>query len=678
MKPKAENPNSHYPADFRGSDLYVEAESLFQKVLRPGCGRPGGAVELTVSPDGQSVAFTGSMLEKLDGVPATRICIAGLDSGDIRIVSFGPNTDLSPRFSPNGSTLAFRSDRASQGNYQVYFLDLDTGVTTAAPVAPGWVEYFEFSPDGSRLLMGIAAHGADVAGGQGAKTSKKRDSAEAPSWMPTVDANDTASRRRSVWVLELCTGQLTCVSPESLNVWEANWCGNDGLSAIVSKGVEEEHWYTAHLVHLALGGSVRQIYTPNDQLEWLSGTPDGRHLAFVEAVCSDRWIVAGDLRVVECMSGKVRQIPTNNVDVTFTQWRDDQSLVVAGVRDFETVIGEWNVDTGAFKEIWASKELYCQNFFYPAAALRPGSADVVICATGHTTSAHLLHITREAARKIVDFGHEGIDEVLAKFRKVEPYRWKAPDGREMHGWLMRGAGQEPAPLVMEVHGGPIWRWTQFPLTRSAYYAMLAERGYAIFWPNPRGSSGRGQDFARLVVGDMGGADTQDYLSGLDQLIAEGVADPKRIGVTGGSYGGFMSSWLITQDQRFAAAVPLAPVTNWVSQHLTSNIPYFDTMCLGSDFTQAGGNHHSRSPVMFAHRVKTPTLNICGALDRCTPPGQAQEFHNALLSNGVRSVLVTYPFEGHGVRTFPAVIDYAARVVDWFLRHMPPELQPGGD
>jgi dipeptidyl aminopeptidase/acylaminoacyl peptidase len=150
-----------------------------------------------------------------------------------------------------------------------------------------------------------------------------------------------------------------------------------------------------------------------------------------------------------------------------------------------------------------------------------------------------------------------------------------------------------------------------------------------------------------------------------------VADPKRIGVTGGSYGGFMTSWLITQDQRFVAAVPVAPVTNWVSQHLTSNIPYFDTMCLGSEFTQAGGHHHSRSPVMFAHRVKTPTLNICGALDRCTPSGQAQEFHNALLANEVRSVLITYPLEGHGVRTYPAMIDYAARLVDWFLRYMPP-------
>jgi len=140
-------------------------------------------------------------------------------------------------------------------------------------------------------------------------------------------------------------------------------------------------------------------------------------------------------------------------------------------------------------------------------------------------------------------------------------------------------------------------------------------------------------------------------------------------VMGGSYGGFMSSWLITQDQRFAAAIPVAPVTNWLSQHLTSNIPYFDTFCLGSRYTDLGGKHYLRSPVQFAHRVRTPTLNICGALDRCTPPGQALEFHSALRENGVESVLVTYPREGHGVRTFPGMIDYAARVVDWFETHL---------
>jgi dipeptidyl aminopeptidase/acylaminoacyl peptidase len=168
---------------------------------------------------------------------------------------------------------------------------------------------------------------------------------------------------------------------------------------------------------------------------------------------------------------------------------------------------------------------------------------------------------------------------------------------------------------------------------------------------------------------MGGADTHDYLSGLDHLVQRGIADPKRLGVTGGSYGGFMTSWLIAHDKRFAAAISVAPMINYVTQHLLSNIPNFVALFLKDHYTNADGEYFQRSPIMHAHKVKTPTLNICGLLDRSAPPEEAIQFHKALLENGVESVLVSYPQEGHGVRKWPAAIDYAARVVAWFEDHM---------
>jgi len=201
--------------------------------------------------------------------------------------------------------------------------------------------------------------------------------------------------------------------------------------------------------------------------------------------------------------------------------------------------------------------------------------------------------------------------------------------------------------------------------------MLIKRGYALFFPNSRGSSGRGRDFVGRILGDMGGADSHDLLSGLDYLVERNIADASRLGVTGGSYGGFMTSWLITQDARFAAAVSVAPITNFVTEQLVSNISHFVTLFLGDTYTNPTGKYFHRSPVMHAHKVKTPTLNICGALDRCTPAEEAAQFHNALLQNGARSLLVTYPEEGHGVRQLPAAIDYAARLVGWFEEYMPP-------
>jgi dipeptidyl aminopeptidase/acylaminoacyl peptidase len=140
-------------------------------------------------------------------------------------------------------------------------------------------------------------------------------------------------------------------------------------------------------------------------------------------------------------------------------------------------------------------------------------------------------------------------------------------------------------------------------------------------------------------------------------------------VTGGSYGGFMTSWLITQDRRFRAAIPVAPVTNHVSHHLGSNISYFVQTFLADTYTNRNGLYFDRSPVFWAKNVSTPTLHICGALDRCTPPEEARQFHSALRENGIESVLVTYPQEGHGVRKFPAQIDFSARVVIWFDTHI---------
>jgi dipeptidyl aminopeptidase/acylaminoacyl peptidase len=654
--------------DLRESELYREAEALYTGVRRPGTGQISDAAEVNASPDGRYAVFSGTIVDKLEGTPPTRICQVELASGDIRVLTFGPNTDRLPKFSPDGRHIAFLSDRAKDGDFQLYLLDAATGAARAAPKVEGWVEYLHWSPDGKRILLGVAGHGADIAGGQGAVTSKQV-AEKLPSWMPAVETGDENYRWRRAWVYELATHTVRQASPSSLNIWEAVWSGTDSIAAVVSPGPGEGLWYSArlNLIDVANGES-REIYAAKDQLGWPAASPSAKHLAVVDAVCSDRWIVAGDLIVIETASGKAQRIDTRGVDITYTEWRSERALLLAGHRGFDTVVGLYDISRGRFAETWVSREVTTGGRYATVSGLNE-AGDCVLAGESFTKAPEIVVIRGGEYRAVKSFDL-GYAEHASAIGAVERVSWKAPDGLEIQGWLLRPKAKAPHPLVMNVHGGPVWQIRPLWLGRlSAAMLLLLKHGYAVFYPNPRGSTGRGQDFVRHVVGDMGGADALDCLSGVDQLVKQGIADPKRLGVTGGSYGGFMSAWLIGQDNRFAAAVPVAPVTNQVTEHLVSNIPHFVAMFLKDTYTNPTGKYFERSPLMYAHKVKTPTLNICGALDRCTPPEEAVQFHAALLENGVKSVLVTYPEEGHGVRKFPAAIDFAARMVDWFDDHM---------
>jgi len=160
--------------DIRESELYKEVESLVTSLRQPGTGQISDAAEVHVSPDGRSAVFAGTIIDKLEGMPPTRICVTDLATGDTRVLTFGPNVDKSPKFSPDGQRIAFLSDRHNVGDFQVYVLDVGTGGAHPAPHVEGWVEYLHWSPDGKRILLGVAGHGADVAGGSARSRASRR------------------------------------------------------------------------------------------------------------------------------------------------------------------------------------------------------------------------------------------------------------------------------------------------------------------------------------------------------------------------------------------------------------------------------------------------------------------------------------------------------------------------
>jgi dipeptidyl aminopeptidase/acylaminoacyl peptidase len=654
--------------DMRGTQSYQTVEKHLRSLHEPAFGRPSGLKEPHITPDGSRVAVTAEILDELTGKPHTAIFTAA--DGALRRVSSPNGSARGARFSPDGTTLAFLADRTRAGEFQLHLLGNQFGEAAPAPEVPGTIEYAHWSPDGRQLLLGVAGLGADMSGGQGSGHNSG-EGEEVPAWLPQTDYGDTPEHEwRSLWVYTVDGGEPRRVSPEGLNCWEAGWCGPNAIVAITSDAPGEDDWYGAALTHIDVAsGTTRTLLTSDVQLALPVGSTDGRYASTVQAVCSDRWVVAGDLLLIDVASGDVRTVDTAGTDVTRLEWLDADRLGYLGIRHLDSVAGVFDTRADGVTEVFATALACGGSTFYPDGAFT-ADGRVLTVQESYDLPQQLALCGPDGDAVLASVAHPGTDYLRSVAGRAETVTWTAPDGLEIEGILCRPAGDGPFPLVVNIHGGPISAFRNAWGMRSYWVPLLVSRGYAVLNPNPRGSTGRGQDFAARVVGDMGGADTYDYLSGIDALVERGLADPARIGLIGGSYGGFMSAWLVGQDTRFAAAVPASPVTDWYSQTFTSNIAGWGLAYLKADPEQAGSGVHTRSPVLHASKVRTPCLNVAGLLDKCTPPGQAAEFHHALRAHGVPSALVLYPQEGHGVRSFPTMIDFLARALDWFEQYMP--------
>jgi dipeptidyl aminopeptidase/acylaminoacyl peptidase len=531
------------------------------------------------------------------------------------------------------------------------------------------VEWHRWSPDGDRILVGVAGDAAEQADAFGSGTLGAEE--EVPPWVPDVESSDLGeAERRAIWLVDAARGDVRRLSPSDRNVWEADWCGPGSIVAVVSDGAGEDAWYGAGVsIFDATSGDERRLVSSDVQLGWVTGSPSGERIAVIEAVCSDRMVVCGDLRVVDVSTGEITAVDLGDVDASLARWLDDGRLLVFGRRGLDSVVLDVEPSRASVHERWVTSESVGELYHPSGAPLGDGS---VVLLSSHARPPSIVAVDADGTeRDVAAPRHAGDDVVLAAVGARSPLRWIAPDGLEIEGLLTTPPGKGPFPLVLSVHGGPIGTSDdRFP---RLLHALLLSRGFAILEPNPRGSAGRGQGFAAAVVGDMGGADVGDVLAGVDAAVEAGHADPDRLMLTGGSYGGFMAAWIPTRDRRFEASVAVSPVTDWWSERFDSSLGAWVGDFLGGQPRDVPHEYTDRSPVLAVEDVTTPVLLTAGRHDRATPVGQAVEFYRALRERGVPTEVVVYPQEGHGVGDLPAVLDLATRTVAWFERFL-----PGGD
>ena len=586
--------------DLRGTKLWDEISTFHKAVQKPAFGKISNGSDLQLSPKGDILSFTGSYWnqpdnsdDELTGTPMTRICLVSVTSKELQMITHGPNNDRLARWSPDGERLLFLSDRSIKGVFQPYILNR-TGFGEAellVNVKGKSVEYAEWSPDGKRILLGIAGLGADNAaagqiGGSG-KVGAADGKSSADSWLPSVSTKPQEGQRRKLWIFDVTSKNLVRLDSVARNPWEAAWCGNQRITTISSAYPGEESWYLSNVEVIditkeqperlvvqpcEIGGKVRQFGSP-------VASPDGKIVAFVRSLASDRGVIAGEVYVARLSeSGQQHnafKIDIDHTDVTFLKFLDSNTLIYTGISGIGFAVGKVDLQwQNTELERFESEELFrssegCADPYYPKVAVSVGS-------TGQAAFALILQsrhrppeigmVENRAFSKIYSLDHPGFEWLRSNVGKSAKVSWKSSDGLEIHGILdlPKVRKGEQYPLILHVHGGPVFSW-QNTWTGWNPLHFLVARGYAVLSTNPRGSSGRGQTFAEKVIGDIGGMEMQDHLSGIDYLIETGVADPHRIGVMGGSHGGFMASWIVSQDTRFKACVPLAAVTDWHSR-----------------------------------------------------------------------------------------------------------------
>jgi dipeptidyl aminopeptidase/acylaminoacyl peptidase len=597
--------------------------------------------------------------------PAAGLWYGPLAGSPAKISDVVPDTNLA--VAPGGAALAL----AVQD-------DVGSRLIIADPAAPpaGWTEHRlpvfaeRVAWTGDGLVVLAADPGADAA----SLTSGK------PLGGPAADpvvARSAAGWRR-LWRVDPVTGAAAPASPDGLAVWEFAPVPGGGAVVVASEDPTEAGWYRSRLIQLDAGGAqARVLRTSAWQLAAPAVSPDGRAVAYVEGWASDRGLLAGQVFTLplDDASAPPSGPLDAGVDVTWLSWAADGRLWLAGWHHLGTAWG-WASDghgdpaNGDPETTVHAEAASCLNSsWHPEVVPLPGGAAL----TARSTPG----LPPEVVRLRPGADPEpwtALNAGLAARREfhVTELRWTAPDGTEIEGLLAEPASpadQAAAarPLVVDIHGGPSLAWHHSWDLRWA--EVLTAAGYAVLMPNPRGSAGRGQRFARANLADPAGAEFDDIVAGVARCVADGRADPGRVAAIGASYGGYLTAWAIAGGGAFRCGIVIAGISDLVSCRGTANnAPFYDYLLDGRP-AEHPALYLDRSPVTRLSAGSRPALILHGEQDRCVPLGQAQELYAGLREFGVPAEFVTYPREGHQAREPAHVADQRERVLGFLARHL---------
>jgi dipeptidyl aminopeptidase/acylaminoacyl peptidase len=616
-------------------------------------------LNVEISPNGELVASVEGDSSKSGGAPTVRdLVIRRVSSGAAitvpmpcgRVPQCWPDA---PTWSSDGKHLSFALRTPGSHARSIYTVGADGDGLNKLLDFSGTIVHLRYLPDGRLAMLAIQNATKEVGATQAGA--------------PIAGDLDAAPPEQRIAVLEL--GALRWVSPPDLFVYEYDWRGGGkGFIGTAAPGDGDNNWWTAKLYAFPESGTdARVVYTPADarqQLAMPKVSRDGSKVAFIAGIMSDFGSTGGDVYTLSLDGGGATNLMQDSrASATAITWRCDGHLQAELLAGDKTQIAD--LGSGLKPErariLWSGEESFGD---------RAGGISTA-CPSGVTADAH-ESFTAAPEIEIGMIGHwrnlTAVNAGLSVPARAQSIWWKN-DGFDIQGWLLLPLHADgKMPMITQVHGGPAAAVTP-GFAGPGIVTALLEHGYAVFRPNPRGSYGQGERFTQANVRDFGHGDLRDILTGIDAAAKVAPIDTERLGLTGGSYGGFMSMWAVTQTNRFKAAVAAAGISDWLSYYGENGIDAWMIPFFGKSAYDDPAVYAASSAINYMHNVKTPTFAYVGEHDIECPAPQTQEFWHAMKAMNVPTSIMIYPGEGHGLRDPEHLADAEQRTLAWFDKYL---------
>jgi len=621
-----------------------------------------------MSPNGEWIAYTVSVPRAASddaGGAYNELYVISTKTGEVRPFVTGTVNASSPRWSPDGSRIAFLMARGEKAKTQVWMIPIDGGEATAVTSSETSVANFRWHPNGTRIAYVAASP----------QTAREKELDKKGYGFIFYEEN---LKPRNLYVIGVgapgrgaapaVAGQIT----ETISVWDFEWSPDGALIAagVSARNLVDESYMfqKIHIIDVATK-QMRRLSDNPGKLGNFAWSPDGAMIAY-NAAKEQKDHAESQVLVIPAAGGEARNLTEPNFrgHVNWVGWKDKGTIVYRSSEGMYPTLSVVPAKGGKRTVILEARSsgiifdspTYTDDFksfaFTGTTPSVPG--DLYLWQSGAKGPKRLTNVNPWVAERAL--GNQGI------------VSYKARDGVEIEGLLVYPVDYRSGtkyPLIVLVHGGPESNYSNGWVTRYSEPAQaLAGTGYAVFLPNYRASTGYGLDFALAGYNDAAGKEFDDIADGIDYLVSQGVADPARVGLAGGSYGGYAAAWFATYYTKKVRAVCMfVGISDLTSKRLTTDIPYEELdVHSGKKLENMWQQSLERSPIFYAHQCASAVLIMGGAADPRVYPGQSIELYRILKMNGKPAVrLVQYPGEGHGNAKQPGRADVLYRQLDWF-------------